>query len=407
VHFALTDEQRALQDAVRSYLRDRFGPEKVREVYDDPAGDGDPAELWKALGEQGWLAVMVPEEHDGIGLGLLDASVIARALGAGTVPGPWLGTVLAAEAVRLAGSAEQQASWLPRLAAGEVKGAVALLAPGSSPVPANAPASSDGGALSGVLQHVEYAHVADVLVVAAVEESGTAGLHLVDPQADGVSLTRCEALDRTTRTSTVELSGVSGERLEGSSDGVLQSLLDRAAVLVANDLVGIARKALFETVEYDKTRVQFGRPVGSFQAIKHALADLHTAVTMAEHAASYAAFAVDTERDDATLAVSIAKSKAADTARQATSDMIQYHGGIGFTWEHDAHFYFKRAKRLEYAYGDSAQHRERIAQLLVDRAGGGSQLAEGGAQGGQTSVGATAGSQGTGVSAGAAAGAGA
>ena len=405
MHFALNDEQRALQDAVRSYLRDRFGPEKVREVYDDVddtggLGDGDPAELWKALGEQGWLAVMVPEEHDGIGLGLLDASVIARALGAGTVPGPWLGTVLAAEAVRLAGSPEQQASWLPRLAAGEARGAVALMKPGSSPVPASAPATSDGGKLSGLLQLVEYAHVADVLVVAAGEGGGATALHLVDPKADGVSITRCEALDRSTRTSTVELSGVSSERLEGSSDDVLQQLLDRAAVLVASDLVGIARKALFETVEYDKTRVQFGRPVGSFQAIKHHLADLHTAVTMAEHAATYAAYAVDNGQDDATLAVSIAKSKAADTARQAVSDMIQYHGGIGFTWEHDAHFYFKRAKRLEYAYGDAAQHRERIAQLLIDRASGGAG-AEGGADGGQATVGGSAGGQGAGVAAGA------
>jgi alkylation response protein AidB-like acyl-CoA dehydrogenase len=401
MHFALDDEQRALQDAVRSYLRDRFGPEKVREVYDDPDGDADPAELWKAVSEQGWLAVMVPEEHDGIGLGLLDASVIARALGAGAVPGPWLGTVLAAEAVRLAGSDAQRASWLPRLAAGEARGAVALMKPGSSPSPRNAPATSSGGVLSGQLQLVEYAHVADVLVVAAAD-----GLFLVDPRQDGVVMTRCTALDRSTRTSTVDLDGVRGERLEASSDEVLQALLDRAAVLVASDLVGIARKALTDTVEYDKTRVQFGRPVGSFQAIKHNLADLHVAVTMAEHAASYAAHALDVGTDvvgvdDAMLAVSIAKAKASDTARQAVSDMIQYHGGIGFTWEHDAHFYFKRAKRLEYAYGDAAQHRERIARLLVDRAGAGGSLGEGGADGGQATVGGATGAQGTGVAAGA------
>ena len=361
--FALTDEQRALNDAVRSYLRDRFGPTQVRAVYEDPEGDGDPAELWKALGEQGWLAVLVPEEHDGIGLGLLDAAVIARAFGAGTVPGPWLGTVLAAEAVRLAGSADQQKSWLPRLAAGEVKGAVALHRPGSSPVPSNAPATASGGKLSGLLQLVEYAGGADLLVVAAQD-----GLYLVDPKAEGIAVTRCESLDRTTRTWTLELDGVAGEKLEGSSAEVLQDLLDRAAVLVANDLVGIARKALTETVEYDKTRVQFGKPVGSFQAIKHDLADLHVMVTMAEHAATYAAYAVDAELPDKTVAVSIAKAKAADTARKATSDMIQYHGGIGYTWEHDAHFYFKRAKRLEYAYGDAAQHRERIAAALLDSA---------------------------------------
>jgi alkylation response protein AidB-like acyl-CoA dehydrogenase len=398
MHFALDEDQRALQDAVRGYLRDRFDLEKVREVYDDPEGDGDPAELWKAVSEQGWLAVLVPEEHDGVGLGLVAASVIARALGAGTVPGPWLGTVLAAEAVRLAGSEEQKGEWLPRLAAGEAKGAVALLTPGSSPSPEHAPATSDGGTLSGLLQIVEYAHVADVLVVAAQD-----GLHLVDPQGTGVTITRCSALDRSTRTSTVELTGAPATRLEGSSPAVLQELLDRAAVLVANDLVGIARRALTDTVAYDKDRVQFGRPVGSFQAIKHHLADLHVGVTMAEHAALYAAHAVETGTADAALAVSIAKSKAADTARQAVSDMIQYHGGIGFTWEHHAHFSFKRAKRLEYAYGDAAQHRERIARLLIDRAGDG-QLGEGGADGGQTTVGAATAAQGTGVAAGATAG---
>jgi alkylation response protein AidB-like acyl-CoA dehydrogenase len=391
MHFALTDEQRALQDAVRSYLRDRFGPQQVRAVYDDPAGDGDPAELWKAMGEQGWLAILVPEEHDGVGGTLLDAAVLARAFGAGTVPGPWLGTVLAAEAVRLAGSASQQSSWLPRLAAGEAKGAVALVRAGSSPLPAHAPATADGSALTGQLQIVEYAGSADVLVVAADTGSGT-GLFLVDPQGSGVSLTRCEALDRTTRTYTVELSGAAGELLQNSSDAVVQELLDRAAVLVANDLVGIARKALTDTVEYDKTRVQFGRPIGSFQAVKHDLADLHVGVTMAEHAAYYAAYALDSGREDRALAVSIAKSKAGDTARQAVSDMIQFHGGIGYTWEHDAHFFFKRAKRLEYAYGDASQHRERVAQLLLDRAGD-AEVPTGG--------GTTAGVQGTGVAAGA------
>src|SRR4051794_3129159 len=206
MEFALSDEQRALQDAVRSYLRDRFGPTQVRAVYDDPSGDGDPAELWKAIGEQGWLAVLVPEEYDGMGLGLLDASIIARAFGAGTVPTPWLATVLAAEAVRLAGSPDQQKSWLPRLASGEIRGAVAIHRPGSSPIPANAPATATNGKLGGKLDLVEYAGVADVLVVAAQD-----GLYLVDPKGSGVTLTQCEALDRTTRLFTVELEGAAGE----------------------------------------------------------------------------------------------------------------------------------------------------------------------------------------------------
>jgi len=361
MQFQLTDEQRALQDAVRSYLRGRFGPQQVRELYDSPDSDGVPAALWQSLGEQGWLAVLVPEEHDGIGLGLLDAAVLAREFGAGTVPGPWLGTVLAGEALRLAGSSDQQAAHLPRIAAGEIKGAVALLKAGSSASPSAAPATAQAGTLSGRLDLVEYPSVADLLVVAAQD-----GLYLVDPRGPGVTITDLPALDRTTRLGTVVLDGAAGEKLEGSTPEVVQDLLDRAAVLVASDLVGIARKAVTDTVEYDKTRVQFGKPVGSFQALKHHLADLHISVTFAEHAATYAAHAADIDAEDRQLAASIAKSKAADVAAEATGAMIQYHGGIGYTWEHDTHFYFKRSKRLEAAFGDGAQHRERIARLLID-----------------------------------------
>ena len=364
MQFQLTDEQRALQDAVRSYLRDRFGPTQVRALFDQDT-DGVPADLWKACHEQGWLAVLVPEEHDGLGLGLLDASVIARAFGAATAPGPWQSTILAGEAVRLAGSAAQQAEHLPRLTDGALVGAVALVRNGATPNPAGAPLEVGGDTLSGDLGLVEYTEAATVLVVA----SRDGGLHLLDPRGAGVTITPMDSLDRTTKLARVGLDGAPAERLEGSSPAVLQELLDRAAVLVAGDLVGIARKALMDTVEYDKIRQQFGKPVGSFQAIKHDLADLHVAVTMAEHAATYAAHAFDIDAPDKQLAASIAKSKAAEASRTAVSAMIQYHGGIGYTWEHDSHFYFKRSKRQEASYGDVAQHRERIAQILIDGAG--------------------------------------
>ena len=364
MQFQLTDEQRALQDAVRSYLRDRFGPVAVRALFDTDS-DGVPADLWRACSEQGWLAVLVPEEHEGLGLGLLDASVIARAFGAATVPGPWLSTVVAGEALRLAGSPAQQAEHLPRLSVGELKAAVALVRNGATPNPAGAPLPSSGPTLTGDLGLVEYAEVADLLVVATQD----GGLHLVDPRGAGLTITPQDPLDRTTRLARVQLDGAPAERLENSSPEVLQEVLDRAAVLVAGDLAGIARKALTDTVEYDKIRQQFGKPVGSFQAIKHDLADLHVAVTMAEHAATYAAHALDIDAPDKQVAASIAKSKAADASRTAVSAMIQYHGGIGYTWEHDSHFYFKRSKRQEASYGDVAQHRERIATLLIDGAG--------------------------------------
>jgi alkylation response protein AidB-like acyl-CoA dehydrogenase len=334
VFFALTDEQRALQETVRDYLADRFPTSAVREVYDDPTSDGIPEALWRAFGEQGWLAVLAPEESDGLGLGLLDAAVISRCLGAGVTPGPWLSTVIAGEALRLGGNGSaESAKWLERIASGEVKLAFApdLALP------------------------VEYAGVADALVAVTPD-----ALTLLEPGS--YTATPVAVLDRTTRIARVEVTG-SGLQLDPAA---ISSVLARATVLTAADLAGIAREALTRTVAYDKERVQFGKPVGSFQVLKHSLADLHIAVTMAEHAVLYAAHAIDTQRGDWELAVSVAKAKASDAARDVTAAMIQFHGGIGYTWEHDAHFFFKRAKRQEYAFGSASEHRERIAQLTVD-----------------------------------------
>ncbi|KPM56766.1 acyl-CoA dehydrogenase [Frankia sp. R43] len=401
--FALTDEQRALGDTVRDFLADRFGLTAVRAVFEDAAGDGHPPELWKAVGEQGWLAVCVPESFDGLGLGILDAQVVARALGAGVAPGPWLPTVLAAEAVRLAGSDGQRAELLPRLASGELVATVALRGPGrgydaagvgvtaSVPAEESAPSAGTGaeagaeaGLLTGTASPVEYLAVAGLVVVAATElgrvaatsaTSGTGtgagvgsavGLYLVDPGAPGVTVTPLTSYDGTTRLATLALDGVRARRLPGSSTVVLDDLLRRGAVLTAADLAGIAREALTRTVRYDQERIQFGRAVGSFQALKHQLADLHVAVTMAEHAVMYAAYAIDAELPDLLLAVAVAKAKASQAARDATSTMIQFHGGIGYTWEHDAHFFYKRARRLYGAFGDPTAHLERVAALTVD-----------------------------------------
>jgi alkylation response protein AidB-like acyl-CoA dehydrogenase len=365
MQFELTDEQRDLAATVRGFLADRFPLSAVRELYDDPSSDGEPAVIAKAAGEQGWLAVLVPEEHGGLGLGLLDASVLARCWGAGVVPGSMLATLVAAEAVRLAGSPEQQSAWLPRVAEGQAR--LSLAVGDGAPDTPDITVAVDGGTLTGRAPAVEYAAGADRLVVAATETGGGVSLWLVDPAASGVTITGHAALDRTTRLSTVDLDKVEGERLPGGDAGALNQILDRAAVLAANDLAGIAREALTRTVDYVKTREQFGRPVGSFQALKHALADLLVAVTMAEHAGWYAAYALDADLPDALQAVSVAKAKATETARDVTAAMIQFHGGIGYAWEHDAHFYFKRAKRLEFSYGDQAQHLDRVARLVVDR----------------------------------------
>lgn len=364
--FALSAEQQALDDAVRDLLADRFDLRAVRAVVDDPAGAGDPPQLWELLAGQGWLAVGVPEEHGGLGLGLLDAVVIARRAGAACLPGPYLATIVATEAIRLAGSPEQQAAWLPRVATGALRLSLAAHPAGATWDASGVGAQVRDGALHGPVGQVDYAHTADALVVAAREKGGVS-LWLVDPAAAGVRRTRLTVLDGTSRCSDVELDGATGERLAAGTAQVLDEVLARGTVLAANDLVGISRAALTRTVDYVKTREQFGRPVGSFQAIKHRLADLHVAVSMAEHGGWYAAHARDAGLPGAALAVSVAKAKASDAAREATAWMIQYHGGIGYTWEHDAHIFFKRAKRLEYAYGAAATHRERIARLVVDR----------------------------------------
>ncbi|HZG91990.1 MAG TPA: acyl-CoA dehydrogenase family protein [Pseudonocardia sp.] len=337
MYFALTDDQREFDAAVRGYLADRFDLDAVRGVVEAPDGDGHPDVLWKAAAEQGWLAVTVPEEHDGLGLGMVEAQVIARALGAGVAPGPWRGTVLAAEAIRLAGSDEQKAAWLPRLAGGDAVGAVTLR-----------------GAVPGTLPSVEYGAVADVLVAPSED-----GLVLVTD----VAATPRRSFDGTARVASVEAGA--GEALPGADADVVAALAARGAVLVAADLAGVAREALTRTVDYDRDRQQFGVPVGSFQAIKHALADLHVNVTLAEHAALYAAHAVQTGLEGAELAVAVAKAKAADVALAATAAMIQYHGGIGYTWEHEAHFFYKRAKRLAAQFGSADEHRARIAALTI------------------------------------------
>ena len=361
--FALTDEQQAFASTVTDFLADRFDLEAVRGVVEDPDGDGHPLTLWKGLADQGALAVLVPEEHDGLGLGLVDAQVVARALGAGVAPGPWLATVLAAEAIRLAGSAEQQSRWLPALAAGETVGTVALRGEGGAWDGSGITVDANDGRLSGSASPVDYPAVAGLVVVAATDSSGTPGLHLVEAGASGMTVRDQRSYDGTARVGAIELADTPAEPLAAGGPDAVAALLARGAVLNAADLVGVAREALGRTVAYDRDRTQFGVPVGSFQALKHALADLHVAVTMAEHAVLFAAYALDNDDPGTAVAIAVAGSKASDAAWDATGAMIQFFGGIGFTWEHEAHFFYKRARRRAPLFGSAEEHREHLAAL--------------------------------------------
>jgi acyl-CoA dehydrogenase len=210
-------------------------------------------------------------------------------------------------------------------------------------------------------------------VVAATDHAGAPGLFLVEPGAQGLAVRDQHTYDGTARVGAVELADTPAEALTGgtlSGADAVSAVLARGAVLTAADLVGLAREAFTRTVDYDRDRKQFGVPVGSFQAIKHTMADLHVGVTMAEHAVLFAAHAVDSNEpgDPATdIAVAVAKAKAADAAWAATGAMIQFFGGIGFTWEHEAHFFYKRARRRAPLFGTADEHRERLAVLTMDR----------------------------------------
>lgn len=376
MYFALSQEQRELQGSVRDFLSARWPLAKVRAGYDDPATSADPPDLWAAIAAQGWLAVRVPEVCGGLGLGLLEAGLVARCFGAAATPGPYLTTVIGAEAVRLAGSDEQQKEWLSGVAEGNTKLAVAYRSvPGAPWDSTGVGLTVSAGRLSGTAVNVEFADVADAVVVGASGNQAV-GLYVVETKAPGVHVEPLPSLDRTVRLCTVQFDAVEAEPLAGplaGSPDVIDRLVDRAASLYAHDLVGLAREALTRTVAYDSERTQYGKAIGSFQAVKHLLADLHLAVTMAEHATLYASYALDrldprTDSSTARLAASAAKAKASDVARDVTAAMIQLHGGIGFTWEHDTHLLFKRAKREEYAYGDATWHRERIARVLLESA---------------------------------------
>ena len=314
--FELNDEQQAIRETARDLLGSRGADEAV----------------WAELCELGWPGIAIAEEQGGQGLGLLELALLAEELGYACAPTPFLGTTLAALAIEAAGSGEQQQEWLGRLASGEAAGALALSA-APSLVPDAAP---------------------DRLLVLA-DGAGGATLH-----ASG-AVEAVEAIDPRRRHGTVAVAA-GGEALEGSVDDAL----DRAAVVVAAELVGLCRRALQTTVEYVKDRKQFGVPVGSFQAVQHIAAQMLRDTEGAAAATYFAAWAADAEPDSLPQAAAIAKALSADAGRSVTAAAIQLHGGIGFTWEADLHWLFKRAQVDAVYLGGAGYHRARVAALAAE-----------------------------------------
>ena len=372
--FGLSAEQELLQNTAREFLSQECPPGLVRELYNDPKGFSP--ELHRKTAELGWTGLLIPEAHGGLGLGMLDMVVLLEEIGRAVVPGPFVfSSVLTTLGLVQAGSSTQQQTWLPRLAAGQAIGTLALLETDdrldARGVRLKAKKTKHGYVLSGTKMFVPFAEVADVLLVVA-RTSGKAeqgvSLFLVERQAPGLSLTPLDIVDQTRRVYRAEFQQVAVPKtaLLGKKDKgwkIVTRLLDAACVALAADSLGGAQKALELAVEYTKTRTQFNRPIASFQALKHMAAEMASDIEPARSLVWYAAYAFDALPAEAARAAALAKARLSDVYARTTNRAVQMHGGIGFTWEHDMHFWFKRAKWNEFAFGDATYHRERLAQL--------------------------------------------
>jgi alkylation response protein AidB-like acyl-CoA dehydrogenase len=335
--FGFTDDQREIQRTARDLLADRARLERVREHAE--AAQTDEA-LWKELSELGWPGIALEQEHGGQGLGTIELSILCEELGRSIAPVPFLPSVLAGTLIEHAGSASQRERWLPGLASGETIGAL-------------------GVAVGGIAELVIGAPEAQVIVLLDEEHSACV---LTPEEAE---VTPVASIDSTRSTARVSAPGNAGEPLEGD----VSSAVDRALVAVSSELVGVCDRALEMTLAYVKERKQFGVPVGAYQAVSHRCAQMLLDTEKARSTTAFAAWTADSDPEQLAAAAAMAKAAGSDAGREVTASAIQAHGGIGFTWEADVHWLYKRAQLDAALLGGAKFHRARLAAILVRRAG--------------------------------------
>jgi alkylation response protein AidB-like acyl-CoA dehydrogenase len=371
---AFTEEQELLRQTARRFLTSKAGTDVVRRLMETDEGFDEG--LWSETVQMGWQAMAIPEEYGGAGYGFVELSVLMEEMGRAVFPAPFLSSaVLAAQALLLGGSDDQRKSHLPAIASGEERYAFAHLEGRElGPAGVQVGATRDGGGwtIDGLKSYVLDGHTATRLIVAARtgDDAEAVGLFLVDGDADGVTRQRLETMDQTRKQAEVRFEGVQvgDDALLGDAPSawpVVEQVLARGVVALAAEQVGGAQSVLEMATDYAKTRYQFGRAIGSYQAVKHALADMLVEVESAKSAAYHAARAVASgDADEIAIAAPLAKSYCSEVFEHAAGDNIQVHGGIGFTWEHDAHLWFKRAKTSTILFGDPAHHRTKLADAL-------------------------------------------
>ncbi|WP_370326627.1 acyl-CoA dehydrogenase family protein [Euzebya sp.] len=364
----LDADRRALREVVDQFLAEASSSEVVHRVVDG----GGAAALDRAVAEMGWVGIDVPESLGGGGAGLSELAVVLRGCGAASASTRLLGTgVLCVGALLAAGSDDQRERWVPPLVDGSLAGAVAMPGVFSSGERVAAQETGEGWVLDGTASFVVDLVGADVVVVRAVSSSAGAVLAVVQTAADGVSVVHQPTVDRTRSLGRLALDGVAVGpdavlAVGSTADTAIEALVDRVAVAMAADAVGITSRVLEMTTTYTRQREQFGRPIGSFQAVKHQAADVLVGLEGARVLLDQAAVEVGAGAATASRTASMAKDLACGVAARAAGTAIQLHGGIGYTWEHDLHIHLKRAKLDEALFGDGRWHRSRVVGLLGD-----------------------------------------
>ncbi len=368
MNFDYSDDQKFLKNEARKFLEARCTSAAVRKVLNDDDVSFD-ADLWKGVGEQGWLGAAIPEEFGGLGLGHVELCAIAEEMGRVVAPIPFASTVyFLAEAVLLAGDDAQKADLLPKIAGGEIIGCFAT-SEGPGVVNAgNLVCKVEGGKLTGVKIPVTDGDIADVAVVLA-NEGGKAGLFLVDLKGAGVSRETLKSLDPTRGVGRLTFSGAAATRLGGAGEGfaLMEQVFDRAAVLLAFEQTGGADKCLEMAKDYAMGRYAFGRVIAGYQAIKHKLADMYVKNQVARSNAYYGAWALNTNAPELAVAASAARIAASEAYWFGSKENIQTHGGMGFTWEVDCHLYYRRSRQLGLVAGAPKVWKERLVTQLERR----------------------------------------
>ncbi|MBS0385457.1 MAG: acyl-CoA/acyl-ACP dehydrogenase [Proteobacteria bacterium] len=368
MNFDFSDDQKSLKEQARKFLSEKAGAKVTRRVLDDPKLSYDEG-LWRGVAELGWLGAAIPEEHGGLGLGRLELCVLAEELGRAVAPIPFSSTVyFFAEALMLAGSEAQKKAFLPKVAAGELIGCFAVSEGPGAPTPSSIQAKFEGNALSGAKIPVTDGDCASHAVVLAKEGAGLS-LALVDLNQPGVTRETLKTLDPTRGHAKLEFKNAKAERIGAAGHGweLAEAVLDRAAVLIAFEQVGGSHACLDMAIDYAKNRYAFSRQIGSFQAIKHKLADMYVSIEVARSNAYYGAWALSTEAAELPFAAAAARAAASDAYYLCAKENIQTHGGMGFTWDVDCHLFFRRAKLLAVQAGAPAVWKEKLVKRLEQR----------------------------------------